>query len=216
MVLMVVALSFVGFIGWGVFYAGVAFFGDTGPDHYAVWNRIGYAGSYAFGAGLIGALLWAVAGNLKRRRDRMPLSAFLPGLLTCCPLLVLTCCLMARSLADPPVLQRYPSFGRDTVDSFGDGRFQVHRSPAGNRLLWDEEQDIALLAVTFDWREEGEHIYAYGKDGETVRHQDGHRGPSMRRVYLVVNWRTGHWTKYRRMEDVPAPHREQARQLRIK
>jgi hypothetical protein len=214
-VLVTIVLSFGGFIGWAVICLILWAVTDCSrPDDYERLDTICHVGGYVFGVGIISAFLWAVVENLKRRRARMPLWAYLPGLLTCSPLLVLSCCLMVRALAAPHVPQRYPSFGKDTVDSFGDGRFQVLRSPDGKPGLCDYEQSDELLAVAYDWRETGDWIYAFGKDGEQVLHKDKYSGPSLKRVYLVVNWRSGRWTKYGRLEDVPPKHREQLGELK--
>jgi hypothetical protein len=220
-VLMAIGLSVGGLMSWAIVCIILWAGGDsTRSDHYLRTDIICHAGGHIFPAGFISAFLWAIVENLKRLRSRMPLPAYLPGLLTCCPLLVLSCCLMTWEAFMPYEPHRYPSFAPDTAASFGDGRFQICRGSPGDgygKVLSDGETQKTLLTNVEDWRENGDWAYVVGKDGVKMR-PSGDLGevvyePGTTNQYVVLNWRTGRWTKYRRLVDVPPPHREQVRQL---
>jgi hypothetical protein len=82
---------------------------------------------------------------------------------------------------------KYPS-GRDTVASFGDGTWQIHK--CGNRVLYSEETGETLLQDVADWREDGDWVYAVAWSGEIA----------------VLNVRFHVWEKYRTVDDAPPEH----------
>jgi len=64
------------------------------------------------------------------------------------------------------VEQRIP-VGRDTVDSFGDGTYQVLRSP-DRKVLFNCEHQRTILDDVKAWRRSGDDVYARGAYGQMV------------------------------------------------
>ena len=93
----------------------------------------------------------------------------------------------------------YP-VGRDTVDFFGNARFQIGRVGPDNRERWlfDSTQVLGLLQVA-DWRRRGDFVLVLGTDGR----------------YTVLNYRTGRYRTYARLDDMPVGLRSGAKRLRL-
>lgn len=90
---------------------------------------------------------------------------------------------------------KYPS-GRDTVKSFGDGRFQIGRTPSMLFLIDMATKDNIMLDVK-KWESQGELVYLVNKEG----------------MYTVLNYRTGYHKNYPRLDDVPPEHRSYCKRL---
>jgi hypothetical protein len=109
---------------------------------------------------------------------------------------------------------KYPT--DDAVAIFGDGRFQIARGQPKTVLEltdWGEDGGPIgdyILDVVFDWKEQGDWVYVYGKDGVYFNNESG---PSNRRVYVVLNYKTARWSKFKRLMDVPSEHRAEAARL---
>src|SRR4051794_37154333 len=71
----------------------------------------------------------------------------------------LSVCLM---LAGCTTSSDYYPIGKDTRDSFGNGRFQVGDF-GGSIHLFDEKLNEGVLYSLIDWRREGNWVYAVGK-----------------------------------------------------
>lgn len=57
--------------------------------------------------------------------------------------------------------QKYPS-GRDTVESFGDGRFQILWAPSKIKALHDGQTQETIVKDVKIWSKEGEFLYIVG------------------------------------------------------
>lgn len=78
--------------------------------------------------------------------------------------------------------KKHPS-GRDTIESFGDGRFQI-LGPSDTKSLYDgEAQDMTKASIE-------DNVYKYKVKGDLV-YVIGQRG------YTIVNYRTGEINQYK-------------------
>jgi hypothetical protein len=91
--------------------------------------------------------------------------------------------------------KKHPT-GRDTVESFGDGRFQVGHG-ARDLGLYDSENQVFFLHLR-DWRKKGDLVYMVNKKGE----------------YAVLNHVTGVMQTFPALRDVPIPYRAQCERLK--
>ena len=95
----------------------------------------------------------------------------------------------------------HPYWGRDTVEGFGNGRFQIveHHVP----WLLDNKTGQAIPPYNFGcmlagWRRRGDWVYALTDSG----------------WYVVLNYRTGVSHLYSSLQSVPVRHRVKMRNLR--
>jgi hypothetical protein len=106
-------------------------------------------------------------------------------------------------------------WGKDTVDSFGSGTFQIVRTSAldsaGNEelSLYDRKQHSALLTFVQNWQVVGDYVYAVGKDTAP----SGRIAPGKTDHYVVLNLRTGVHARYEHLEEAPLVHRAELRSL---
>lgn len=102
---------------------------------------------------------------------------------------------------------KYPS-GKDTVDSFGDGRFQIARLP-GRKILVDEETKRTICVSVLKWKQRGDLVYLLTSD---IKWQD--RGdwvdvqPGSARQFVILNWSSGNFTEFDDLNQVPAEARK--------
>jgi len=87
--------------------------------------------------------------------------------------------------------------GRDTVDWFGDGRFQVCWGQYDEVGLVDCENQVCFLDLR-DWRKKGDLVYMVNKKGE----------------YAVLNHVTGVMDTFPALRDVPLPYRKECERLK--
>lgn len=100
--------------------------------------------------------------------------------------------------------KRYPS-GRDTVESFGDGTWQIGKTGGGPNYprkihLINADTQENLVYDIADWRSEGDWVYLLGSDGK----------------YAVLNFRTNVRGKYESIDQAPEEYRQNLRKLRPK
>ena len=98
------------------------------------------------------------------------------------------CCLSVVAVAGCE--KKYPG-GRDTVASFGDGRFQIIRLPGG-RYLHDSETSQSITGNVREWIQDGDMVYLVNGDGE----------------YVVLNHRMGSVSKFVSIDKVPPGDRD--------
>jgi hypothetical protein len=101
-------------------------------------------------------------------------------------------------------------WGKDTVDSFGNGRFQMEQYPAIGQdapaplVLRDRQEGLNLLTFVRNWQAAGDWVYAVGNDPEA----DSARWyPSNELRYVTLNCRTGFHAEFARPRDAPPEHR---------
>lgn len=70
--------------------------------------------------------------------------------------------------------QKYPS-GRDTKESFGDGRFQILRSATPELELWDCESNTEVAGHVRNWTERGDCVFVVDFNGNCwkVKYRSG-------------------------------------------
>lgn len=90
---------------------------------------------------------------------------------------------------------KYPS-GRDTVQSFGNGRFQIGRTPSMKFLIDMATKENITLDIR-DWQNQGDWVYLVNEDG----------------LYTVLNYRTGYYKNYPNLDSVSPEHRNFCRML---
>jgi hypothetical protein len=87
--------------------------------------------------------------------------------------------------------------GRDTLDSFGNGR--IERIKVDNmKALYDHATRDTLVWKVMDWREVGDFVYVLGEDGK----------------YTVLNYRTGVGETFGILSDVPPAYKAMASKLK--
>lgn len=75
--------------------------------------------------------------------------------------------------------------GKDTIDIFGDGTFQILSGPSPNSLLNVETQENIEFNV-YKYKEIKPFVYVIGESG-----------------YTVLNYETGGYIKYKKIEEIP-------------
>jgi hypothetical protein len=95
--------------------------------------------------------------------------------------------------------------GKDTVENFGDGTWSICKTGGGSNNprkehLHCSETQETLVQDVVDWRQDGDWVYAVGKDG----------------VFAILNFRTNVRAKYEAIEEAPAEHQAQLRRLRTR
>lgn len=93
---------------------------------------------------------------------------------------------------------KYPS-GRDTIKSFGDGRFQVLRVKGNKRTLYDVQQQQTIARSVEKWKVVENHIC-------TLDHASG--------AFVVVDLKTGICRQYGNVENAPVELRSALEALR--
>ena len=84
---------------------------------------------------------------------------------------------------------KYPQ-GRDTIEIYGDGRFQIMSGPTTNSFNNLEEQDT-IEHIVFKYKEIEQYVYVIGESG-----------------YTVLNFQTGEMKKYQKMNEIPSEEKE--------
>lgn len=79
---------------------------------------------------------------------------------------------------------KYPT-GRDTVQSFGNGRFQIGRTPSMKFLIDMATKENIMLDIS-DWQSQGDRVYLVNANG----------------LYTVLNYRTGYYRNYPNLDSV--------------
>ena len=59
--------------------------------------------------------------------------------------------------------------GRDTVKSFGDGRYQILRGPSDKQILYDLSRQITLLDSQVEWDMKNGFVIFNGQKGSTPK-----------------------------------------------
>ncbi len=108
-------------------------------------------------------------------------------------------CLLAGLCLPGCERKKYPS-GRDTIESFGDGRFQIGWVGESKGLSDGENELVDAIQYLCDWKKKGDWVYMVNVKGE----------------YAVLNYRTAYYKKFKSFQDVPQPYREACEKLRIK
>lgn len=102
------------------------------------------------------------------------------------PVLLCICILFLGTGCTP---EKYPS-GRDTVESFGDGTFQILRGPDRILSLRDESKPQyngrVIESNVLSYRRKGEFVYVIGESG-----------------YTVLNYETGEVRKHTSLDELP-------------
>lgn len=93
---------------------------------------------------------------------------------------------------------RYRTYGRDYVTHFGEGRFQILRTPDGSRELMDLDGDTRFPDVA-DWYEDGDVVYVSSTAGR----------------YFLLWLANGKSQEYESFEQMPSDHQRIARRLRL-
>ncbi len=75
--------------------------------------------------------------------------------------------------------------GKDTIDIFGDGTFQILSGPSYNPLLNSETQENIEFNV-YKYKEIKPFVYVIGESG-----------------YTILNYETGEYKKYKKVEEIP-------------
>ncbi len=92
--------------------------------------------------------------------------------------------------------------GRDTVDYFGNGRFQILQG-IGHQSLHDVETQNTLVYIVHDWRKAGDRVYAVGKEDTKGRV-----------IYVVLNYRTGSHDVFHEIAQAPMEYRGELSKLK--
>jgi len=75
--------------------------------------------------------------------------------------------------------------GRDTVEIYGDGTFQILSGPTSNGLYNNETQED-IEFIVYKYKEIKHWVYVIGESG-----------------YTILNYQTGEIKKYKKMDDIP-------------
>ena len=101
---------------------------------------------------------------------------------------MLSCCVLLSACSrvkNPP--------GRDTIDTFGDGRYEILRSGTQGRIMYDSQTQTTISRDVIAWKRKGTLVYAISSDPER---------------FILVDYTSGIVRKHERLEDVPLPERE--------
>src|SRR2546423_14909416 len=114
------------------------------------------------------------------------------------PVIISLCWIGACCLLFGCERQDHP-IGRDTVKSFGNGRFQILRSYQKREHLSDLEPTVGKEIVSHikSWRSKGDWVYVLSKKDE----------------YTVLNYRAGTSNTYANLDDAPGEHRDELTKL---
>ena len=99
-----------------------------------------------------------------------------------------------------PDTDKYKTYGRDTVTHFGEGRFQVLRTPGGKRELKDLDTHDTLLFDVTDWRERNNFAYVCASDGK----------------YVVIQTVSNEFWEFSDIDNIPDEHQPHVRKLRVR
>ncbi len=111
--------------------------------------------------------------------------------LTCIGIIVVSCLLGCEA--------KVYTIGKNTIEAFGDGRFQIAKA-ARTVFLADRKEDKRIVEGVVDWLREGDWVYVLDRDSQ----------------YTILNYRTGEHDTFTTLREVPKPHRGVARRLEKK
>ena len=92
--------------------------------------------------------------------------------------------------------------GRDTVASFGNGRFQVLYGMQGQSLRDIQIPQATLIYALHEWNRSGDWVYAVGDDTHGLL------------VYVVLNYRTGFHETFKSVDDASEEYKKPLGKLR--
>lgn len=96
-------------------------------------------------------------------------------------MIVLLVCLSIIFVAVACKKTKYPS-GKDTIESFGDGKFQISKTPS-RFVLINEKTNEFLESNIYRYKEIKPFVYIIGESG-----------------YLILNYETGEIKKHKKVE----------------